>query len=183
MLMTELTGPAQVPVAIRDFADHLRLGTGFDDDGSQDAMLEMYLRAAASAVEARIGKALITRTLRLILTGWRGEEQVLPLAPVARVDEVRLRDAGGTFRTAPVLRLRVDGHRPTLRGCAHIPEGGRLEIDFTAGYGAAPEDVPADLRQAVMLLAASYYENRSGGQGHWPFGVLALLDAHRPVRL
>jgi len=35
-----------------------------------------------------------------------------------------------------------------------------IEIDFTAGYGAAASDVPAPLRQAVLLLVAHWYENR-----------------------
>lgn len=183
MMMTERNGPARVPVEIRDFADHLHLGTGFDDDGAQDAMLEMYLRAATSAVEARIGKALITRDLRLVLTNWRGDMQALPVAPVIAVDEVRVIDAAGGARVMENVTLRIDAHRPVLAGRICVPEGGQIEVDFTAGYGPVPADVPADLRHAVMLLAASYYENRSGGQGHWPFGVLALLDAHRPVRL
>ena len=183
MLTTELTGPLVPPVEVRTFADHLHLGSGFEDDGAQDAMLEMYLRAATAAIEARIGKALISRQMRMVLTGWRGERQALPVAPVASIDDVRLRDAAGTFRPVPRLRLSVGGHRPALVGCVTVPEGGRLEVDFTAGYGLEPADVPADLRQAVLLLAASYYETRSGGQGHWPFGVLALIDAHRPVRL
>jgi len=183
MMMTERNGPARVPVEIRDFADHLHLGTGFEDDGAQDAMLEMYLRAATSAVEARIGKALITRGLRLILTNWRDGAQGVPVAPVVALEEVRVVDAAGHARMVPNVTLRVDAHRPVLLGSVSVPEGGQVEVDFTAGYGPDPADVPPDLRHAVKLLAASYYENRSGGQDHWPFGVLALLDAHRPVRL
>ena len=176
MMMTERNGPARVPVEIRDFADHLHLGTGFEDDGAQDAMLEMYLRAATSAVEARIG-------LRLILTNWREAGQGVPVAPVVALEEVRVVDAAGNARTVPNVTLRVDAHRPVLLGSVSVPEGGQVEVDFTAGYGPDPADVPPDLRHAVKLLAASYHENRSGGQDHWPFGVLALLDAHRAVRL
>jgi len=182
-MITERNGPARVPVEIRDFADHLHLGTGFEDDGAQDAMLEMYLRAATSAVEARIGKALISRSLRMVLTSWRNDAQGVPIAPVVSLSEVRAIDAAGNARVIVGVKLRVDAHRPVLLGTVNVPTNGQIEVDFEAGYGPEPADVPADLRHAVMLLAASYYENRSGGQEHWPFGVLALLDAHRPVRL
>jgi uncharacterized phiE125 gp8 family phage protein len=48
-------------------ADHLRLSRGFADDGSQDGQLESCLRAAASAIEARTGKALFRRRFALTL--------------------------------------------------------------------------------------------------------------------
>ena len=35
-----------------------------------------------------------------------------------------------------------------------------VEIDFTAGYGALATDVPAPLREALLLLIAHWYENR-----------------------
>ena len=60
MLVEETTVPVSaLPVA--QFKDHLRLGSGFSDDGIQDAMLESYLRASMAAIEARPGKILIER--------------------------------------------------------------------------------------------------------------------------
>ena len=35
-----------------------------------------------------------------------------------------------------------------------------IEIRFTAGYGAAPGDVPEALRQGLRLLVAHLYEHR-----------------------
>jgi uncharacterized phiE125 gp8 family phage protein len=35
-----------------------------------------------------------------------------------------------------------------------------IEIDFVAGYGDAPSDVPQPIRQALLLLIAHWYENR-----------------------
>ncbi len=47
--------------------------------------------------------------------------------------------------------------------------------------------MPADLRQAVFLLAAHYYENRSRRRGRcsgsMPFGVLVLIEAYRTARI
>ena len=83
-----------------------------------------------------------------------------------------------------------DSQRPRLvgrfgRSLPKIPRGGHAEIRFTAGFGEAWEDVPADLRQAVFLLAAHFYENRAEGAvaGTMPFGVLVLIEAYRVTRL
>ena len=51
MLIEETTVPvAALPVA--QLKDHMRLGSGFSDDGLQDTVLETYLRAAIAAIEA-----------------------------------------------------------------------------------------------------------------------------------
>ena len=55
-----------------------------------------------------------------------------------------------------------------------------------AGYGPEWSDLPADLGQAVLLLAAYYYEFRHDASSHapaMPVGVLALIESHRTVRL
>jgi uncharacterized phiE125 gp8 family phage protein len=84
-----------------------------------------------------------------------------------------------------------DSQRPRIvgrfgRNLPRIPRGGHAEIRFTAGYGEDWGAAPADLRQAVFLLAAHYYESRSdagGPSGAMPFGVLVLIEAHRAMRL
>ena len=47
-------------------------------------------------------------------------------------------------------------------------------------------DLPADLGQAVLLLAAHYYEFRHEtqlGDGCMPFGVTSLIERYRTVRV
>ena len=52
MNLIELTTIPSAEIPVRAFADHLKLGSGFADDGSQDDLLEGYLRAAMAAIEA-----------------------------------------------------------------------------------------------------------------------------------
>jgi len=55
---------------------------------------------------------------------------------------------------------------------------------FDAGYGSAPEDVPMQLRQAVLLLLAQHYEHRDEALNRpVPMLVDALLMPYRTVRL
>ncbi|QDL93755.1 hypothetical protein FDP22_15595 [Paroceanicella profunda] len=193
-MLTELEPPVLGTKAVRDLAEHLRLGSGFADDGAQDSLLELYLRTAMAAIEARIGKALIRRSFSWSVTRWRQTgRQVLPVAPVRQVTAVRIISANGAEEEAEssLWVLLPDGQSPALQGSwgralPGIPDQGRAEIEFDAGYAVSWEELPPDLRQASLLLSASYYENRSadeGRDGAMPFGVLALLDPYRPVRL
>ncbi len=193
MVLTEVGAPPLAAVPVRAFAEHLRLGIGFADDGSQDAVLELYLRSAMAAIEARLGRALLAREFSWTVTRWREEaSQGLPIAPVRSVETVTLIDADGTETEVEPDRWSVlrDSQRPRLvgrfgRSLPKIPRGGQAEVRFTAGFGDGWEDVPADLRQAVFLLAAHFYENRSegGGAGSMPFGVLVLIEAYRATRI
>ncbi|WP_424942902.1 head-tail connector protein [Aliiroseovarius crassostreae] len=192
MLVEQTTVPvAAMPVA--QFKDHLRLGTGFADDGVQDAVLESYLRAAMAAVEARTGKVLITRSFTWTLTAWRDlAAQALPVGPVSAITSLTITDRLGADEVINPSRyvLEKDLHRPKLVSTGiclpAIPVAGEVEIAFDAGFGANWSDIPADLAQAVLMLAAYYYENRSEAglnQGNLPYGVTALVEKYRVVRL
>jgi uncharacterized phiE125 gp8 family phage protein len=67
-----------------------------------------------------------------------------------------------------------------------VPTDGRAEVVFDAGFGATWAAVPVDLAQAVLLLAAEYYETRQpgdAGASGLPFPVQALIERWRTVRL
>ncbi|MFV0513152.1 MAG: head-tail connector protein [Jhaorihella sp.] len=192
MLIEETTLPdAALPVD--RFKAHLRLGTGFDELSLQDGILSGFLRAAIAAIEARTGKVLIVRDFSLTLGGWRNPEaQVLPVAPVNSVTQVLLDDAGGASVVVDpdAYWLERDGQRPRLRPrgvfLPAVPAGGAVRIEFAAGMAADWGSLPADLGQAVMLLAAHYYEYRDTtalGEGCMPFGVSSLIQRYRVSRI
>ncbi|WP_282065105.1 head-tail connector protein [Aliiroseovarius marinus] len=194
MMLVEQTTVPGTALPVAQFKDHLRLGTGFADDGVQDQVLETYLRAAMAAIEARTGKILLSREFTWTLTAWRDlASQALPVAPVTQVLSLEIHDRlGGTEVIDPTrYGLEPDMHRPRLVSTGlclpAIPVGGQAVIGFEAGFGAAWGDLPADLAHAVMLLAASYYENRADGamtgQGELPAAIAALLQRYRTVRL
>ena len=192
MLVEETTVPlSALPVAT--FKDHMRMGSGFSDDGMQDGVLEGYLRAALAAIEARTSKITIERTFSVTLTAWRdGQKQSLPLAPVRAIIGVSLLDRNGdeTLIDSATYRLIKDTHRPQLgaydASLPTIPKGGAVRIHMSAGFGPDWSDLPADLAQAVLMLAAHFYEFRheSAMSGHvMPFGVSALIERFRNIRL
>ena len=171
--------------------DHLRLGSGFAEDGLQDGLIEAYLRAALAVIEALIGKVLLVRRFRWVLADWRYRAgQALPVAPVQAIDSVVLVDAAGGRLEVGSLRLIADLHRPRLvpvgSALPLVPPEGRVEVVFSAGFGATWAEVPADLRQAVLMLAAEYYERRDEmglrDQG-LPGAIMALIERWRTVRV
>ncbi|KIC08484.1 gene transfer agent protein [Leisingera sp. ANG-M1] len=193
MMLSEVTPVPEAALPLAQFKAHLRLGTGFGEDSLQDDVLLGFLRAALAAIEARTGKALIIREFSLEIRHWRDREKaVLPIAPVQAVTEVTLRDAGGseTVLDGALYRFEGDTHRPRLLPAGSllpaIPSGGLARIEMQAGMAADWGGLPADLGQAVMLLAAHYYEYRADTglhSGCMPFGVTSLIERYRSQRL
>ena len=193
MILTEQTGVPVAALPVQEMKNHLRLGTGFADDGTQDQLVESYLRAAMAAIEGRTGKALIARRFLWILDNWRGvTEQALTLAPVAGIVSVTLRDAVGvgTIVAADRYRLVQDTHRPKIVATGAVlpavPTNGRVEVVFDAGFGVDWQATPKDLLQAWMLLTADYYERRHDVDGRTaglPFAVQALIERWKTVRV
>lgn len=194
MMLTEQTVVPGSALPVQAFRDHLRLGTGFADDGLQNGLIETHLRAAITAIEGRTGKALLLRRFRVRLSRWREIQgtQSLPVAPVSEIVSVSLRDAIGLAVVLATDRywLVPDMHRPKLAGVGRvlpiIAEGGSVDIVFDAGFGVDWAAVPADLAQAVLLLAAEFYERRHDG-GHGgsaiPLSVQTLIERWRTVRV
>jgi len=190
MMMVELTSVPSAVLPVSELADHLRLARGFADDGSQDAQLESCLRAAASAIEARIGKALFQRRFGLTLVHWHKEDaHVLPIAPVSSVESVTLVSRAGAETLVDPSRynLRKDAHRPAIVATASAlptPSArGSIEVEFTAGYGVDWAGLPADLKQAVLILAGEYWGQNMDPEMGIPFSASVLLEPYRPLRL
>lgn len=193
MMLIEETAVPLAALPVDELKAHLRLGSGFSDGDIQDVVLESYLRAAISAIEARTGKILIERVFSWTLTRWRDlMGQPLPVAPVTSVTSLALRDRAEEEELIDPsrYRLELDAQRPVLRpggACLPaIPAGGVAEIGFTAGYSQTWGGLPSDLGHAVTLLAAHYYENRNesgADERGMPFGVNSLIERYRTVRL
>ncbi|TRW96867.1 hypothetical protein FNJ84_12470 [Paracoccus sp. M683] len=193
MMLIEETAPAAEALPVAALRDHLRLGSGFGqaEDEAENTALAGFLRAAIATIEARTGKVLLMRRFRMQLDDWRDRlGQTLPLAPVIAVERIEIDDGAGTVTELPVESWRLIGdlQRPMILPVGvilpNVPRLGSVTVTFTAGFGADWASVPADLAQAVLILATRYYEDRSlsGGKSALPFGVSALIESWRAVR-
>jgi len=190
MRLREVAPADQAPV-LGEFTAHLRLGFGFADDGAEDLLLLRYLGSAISAIEAETGQALLAREFLLRVRGWDQQGQlVLPIGPVAEIEAIRFVRGSEVVSVEPARWALMPGRsRQILSGPAGgrlplVPRGAEVEIAFTAGHGENWADVPGELRQAVLMLAGSYYEHRHGdAPSAMPPGVMALIRPYRPMRI
>ncbi|MFV0409554.1 MAG: head-tail connector protein [Paracoccus sp. (in: a-proteobacteria)] len=194
MILVEETTPAEAALPVAGLRAHLRLGSGFDLAATADEDLALigFLRAAIATIEGRTGKVLLRRAYRMVLENWRDDHaQALPMAPVSAVQSIEIEAASGAREVYPAecWYLIEDMMRPLIRPRSallpSVQEGGRVIVRFTAGFADDWSGVPPDLAQAVMMLAARYYEDRSddGARHALPMGVRALIEKWRAVRV
>lgn len=164
----EVTSPATtVPVSIEDAKDHLRVAST-----AEDIYIEGLVRAATKEAERFTRRKLLRQTVRHTRDDFpAGDTWTLPRAPVAESSNlvVTYRPSSGGSLTFDSTSYIVDDR--SLIGRVVLKEGvswpsedlqdaNGADIEFTAGYGTRPEDVPADLRHALKLMIASNYEHR-----------------------
>jgi len=178
-----IAGPAVEPVSLAEMRAFLRL-----DDPAEDDLVATLIQGARHVVEAACGRVLMAQTWRLPCEPWPARGiVVLPLSPLMAVEEVRVVDVAGTQTVLAPALYRVDGASdpprvivPDVLALQPTPQG--VAIDVRVGYGAAAEDVPAPLRQAVRLLVAHWFEHR-GDAAEPPPDIRALIAPFRRARL
>jgi uncharacterized phiE125 gp8 family phage protein len=193
MMLVEETKIATADLPVATFKAHLRLGSGFSDDMLQDPVLEGCLRSALAAIESRTGKALMQRRFSVTANAWTpGAEQSLPIAPVTGLHALTTTDTAGSVTPHNISNFSLlrDAHTPkavSLSGSwpAIAPQGS-AKLTFIAGYGTAFQDLPADLAQAVLMLASHYYEARNIAglsASAMPFGISVLIEPYKALRI
>ena len=166
-------------------------------DSSDDAALvTLYLAAARRHFEKLTGLALINQTLK---TTWdttpTGTTLDLPRSPLGSITSATYLDSTGaiaTFASASYsavnagvancsgrLALKPDYDWPDLGDYA-----GAFSATYVAGFGAAATDIPEDIRIALLMLAAWYYEERlpvavGNITSALPHHLDAIVESHR----
>jgi len=111
----------------------------------------------------------------------------IPRPPVQSIDSVNYYDFTNTLQTMDPLAYTASLGTPSRIQPAYSkvwpltrPTIDSVQIAFTSGYGLLEANVPAPIRQAMLLLIGAWYENReavSAGSGVTivPMAVDALL--------
>lgn len=188
--MKRTVGPTEEPVSLAEVKNHLRV-----DVSDDDTLIGGLIQAAREYIEETTHRALVTQTWTLSLENWpRGDRIVLPRPPAISVTSVVYIDSDGDSNTFAAANYNVDtvcepGELVLAYGCSW-PSGtlrpmSPITVIYQAGYGAAAL-VPQHLKQAILLLAAHWYENRETsvtGAGvlssEVPFTVESLIWLNR----
>ncbi len=185
-MLEQLTPPAALAIPIETLAEHLHLNTAAPELDESDT-LQRFIEAATATIERQIQTAFIMQTWRWTTATWCAP---LPLTPVAGIESVEVIDGAGEavpwdgWFLIDASQQRVGTRKGQTR--PSILKDGYAVITFTTGYGTGWTDIPPDLRQAITLLAAHYYEHRDAVDDQLaalPFGVISLIAPYRPIRL
>ena len=189
MVAILVSGPQAEPVTREEAKAHARV-----DGASEDARIDALIAAARSEIENRTGRALMAQSWRIVRDAVpRGGVVRLTPAPVVSVDAVTLYGPDGQPQVVAPDEYEVDlvsaPGRLRLKGgrAWGVRSMNGFEIDVTAGYGDAA-DVPAPLKQAILMLVAYWFEQRDAASagvvaGAAANGVAALVAPYRMPRL
>lgn len=189
MTLFRTVGPSAEPVTLVEVKTHLRL-----DHTADDSLLAGLIRAAREEVERSAGLALLAQSWRLALDRWpRSGRATLAVHPVRAVLSVTAYGTEGEASLLSAADYQVDLlSRPARvhfhRMQAPLRAMNGVEIDFRAGFGEAGTDVPDQLKRAILLLVAHWYEFRAGfgpsdQQVSYPAGYERLIAGYRAGRL
>jgi len=165
------TAPTEEPISLEEAKRHLRLAVTAGDASSyneEDGLLERLIATARGQAETSTGRALITQTWNLYLDAWpAGDFIEVPLPPlVSATVTYRLEDDSGydnTFSDVVVDTVREPGRITLLDGYTWPTEDlyttNAIKVTFIGGYGGA-DDVPYEIKSAVLLMLSDLYENR-----------------------
>jgi len=182
-----VAAPAEEPVTLGEVKAHLRIL-----HASEDAIIARFARAARQHVETTCSIALLTQTRRVWLKAWPADG-IIPLhrPPLVSVTSVTYLDAEEAEQTLAadtyhVVKNRFEPQIVRRKGAvwpatAEHPQA--IAVTYVCGFGAAPESVPDDIRNAILMLTEHFYFNR-GETGETtmvrnPVAVDALLGPHK----
>ncbi|WP_372570367.1 head-tail connector protein [Ruegeria jejuensis] len=182
-----VTPPGHYPVTREEAKMHLRV-----DDSDEDSLVTGLIAAVTAYLDGWsgiLGRCIVTQTWQFGVSGWSGCIR-LPFPDVSSV-EIKYQDADNVEQTVDPSLYEVvadatgvsvwfrDGFSgPDLYDDMQEP----ITVSLTAGYGGS-EDVPAPIKQAILLMVAHLHENRASASDlrlmEVPMAFNALVQPHR----
>ncbi len=172
---TIVTAPAQEPISL----DEAKLQASIQQ-GDENLLINGYIKAARSACENFLNRALFTQTWRLSLSSFADVIWLPMAAPLQN-------DSGANPSTAPVVEYYdADGAQQTLATSYYLVDTtsepgrivrapnqtwptvqsdrltGRVTITYVAGWSSV-DDIPENIKQGIRLFVAYQDADRIGG--------------------
>lgn len=171
MILRLVTPPDGEPITLADVEGQCRIGSLADES----ATVGLFVQAIREKAETVTRRQLLTAQWELTLDGfpdYNREPIELPLPPLQSVDGITYIDNNGVeqilapeiYRT--VIDVTPKGQPGRVRPAfgqkwpATLDDTETVKILFTAGYGTKSSDVPASIRQWILMNVANLYENR-----------------------
>lgn len=187
MTSRRVSAPAVSPVTVGEAKTHLRV-----DASDEDELISGLIDAAVSHIDAdgTLGRAIITQTwaewfgyspywLRLSIGGFQSLVSVEYYDENNELQTALLSD----FETRMVGDFVAVGPKMNAQWPSVYSRSDAIKVTYIAGYGDAASDVPASIKQAILLLVGHWYENRTAvsevSLKEVPMAVDALIGNER----
>lgn len=169
--MIRKNSPASYPVDLPTVYDHLRVNLGVDDQPIDHALINAYVDSATDYLDGYGGilcRCLITQSWELSLDGFPAFIK-LPLPPVQSITSITYDHPSGSSIILPESEYLLIGAGSDhafvspARGTSWpsaAPGPDAVRVEFVTGYGDDPEDVPAQIRAAILEMVADRYAFR-----------------------
>ena len=170
------------PVDADILRNHLQLDHAEDDD----IVYELDLPAATADAENRGNIALIRQKRRqtishdLLLDGLSGWQVFLSVGPIYTLTSVTYLDAHGVETALTTDNYRLLANDQSIYFYGDMPElldgPGTVWIDYEAGFGDLPADIPPEWQSIVAQIAFRKYDFRGGDSGQSNDSYERMLD-------
>ena len=180
MRFTIKTAAGEEPLTVQEAKDFLRVEGTADDN-----VLDTLITAARLHAENILSRSLVTKTYEA-RADYMHDGFILPRPNLISVTSIKYNDTDGVQQTLAADQYVADIYSAPAR---IVPAYGvywpraRLEpnsviIEYIAGYGSA-EDVPQNIKQAMLLHIGHMFENREATVeatvSEVPMGYKALM--------
>ena len=159
------TAPTLTPVSLAEAKTHLRLDSSFTAD---DDYITTLINVATSAAENYTNLAIMEQSWYLDIDAFPDYFNLLKgTLRVLTINSITYSDENNASQTLASSNYFADGSIKPARiyfaPDATIPstydKPNAVNVDFTLGFTAASQ-VPAPIKQAVLLMVGTYYETR-----------------------
>jgi len=158
------TGPSAAVVATSTAKTWMRIS-----HSDEDSLIASLITRATNYVENETRRQLINATYTFSFDMFpHGDVIYSPVSPLGSVTSITYLDADGASQTLASSVYGVDIIRDPGRiylksgqeWPSTLDQDQAVTITAVSGYGASSSDVPEPLIQAVLMLAAHFYEHR-----------------------
>jgi len=159
------TAPTLTPVSLAEAKTHLRIDSSFTAD---DDYITTLINVATSAAENYTNLAIMEQSWYLDIDAFPDYFNLLKgTLRVLTINSITYSDENNASQTLASSNYFADGSIKPARiyfaPDATIPstydKPNAVSVDFTLGFTAASQ-VPAPIKQAVLLMVGTYYETR-----------------------
>jgi uncharacterized phiE125 gp8 family phage protein len=164
MRLIKKTNPTTLPLSLADARIQARIEAS---EIAFDPELEMLIRTAGEWVEDVCHLVLITTEFDAVYESFPDGDLKIPAYPVASVISLQYFDEDGVSNTISNYQTQLV-QTPCFLRPAPNDEWPRtqenridaVKLNFTAGYGAGPDQIPQKVKHLMRLLVAHWFKNK-----------------------